>query len=394
MISGANIQGNFKMDKLSSEELVNLIKSVFPHFPNDKNLGILVDIPGTYGSDNKKWSKRREIAQEWFSILEHNADKLKLETIQLIAYEDVGSNNADLPLYATIIKDKLPLLSEFLNEAGEKIKFEDVFNNFQLFLAPTEYSATAPLKNAAKKFGFRAATMPGFSPEMIPALRIDYNEVSRRVSILKEKLDPATCAEVFFIVDNQINYKMFFDLRYRKAHLSPGRFPDKSVAGNLPSGETYIVPYEGELEEKSKTQGTLPVQIKDDIVLFTIDENKAIKVEGEGETVEIERDHLKREPAYGNMAELGFGVLGDFGLKPIHEILLDEKLGFHIAFGRSDHFGGDVGPDDFSSPKEVIHLDRVYIPDIQPRVLVKSLILRYENNKTEEIIKNSKYLIF
>ncbi len=394
MISGANIQGNFKMDKLSSEELVNLIKSVFPCFPYDKNLGILVDIPGTSGSDNKKWSQRRKIAQEWFSVLEHNVDKLKLETIQLIAYEDVGSNNADLPLYATIIKNKLPLSSEFLNESGKKIKFEDVFNNFQLFLAPTEYSATAPLKNAAKKFGFRAATMPGFSPEMIPALRIDYNEVSRRVSILKEKLDPATCAEVFFIVDNQINYKMFFDLRYRKAHLSPGRFPDKSVAGNLPSGETYIVPYEGELEEKSMTQGTLPVQIKDDIVLFIIEENKAIKVEGEGETVEIERDHLKREPAYGNMAELGFGVLGDFGLKPIHEILLDEKLGFHIAFGRSDHFGGDVGPDDFSSPKEVIHLDRVYIPDIQPRVLVKSLILRYENNKTEEIIKNSKYLIF
>ena len=394
MISGANIQGNFKMDKLSSEELINLIKSVFPHFPDDKNLGILVDIPGTSGSDNKDWSKRREIAQEWFSILEHNANKLKLETIQLIAYEDVGSNNADLPLYATIVKNKLPLSSEFLNKAGEKIKFEDVFNNFQLFLAPTEYSATAPLKNAAKKFGFRAATMPGFSPEMIPALRIDYNEVNRRVSILKEKLDPATSAEVHFIVDNEKDYKMFFDLRFRKAHLSPGRFPDKSVAGNLPSGETYIVPYEGELEEKSMTQGTLPVQIKDDIVLFIIEENKAIKVEGEGETVEIERDHLKREPAYGNMAELGFGVLGDFGLKPIHEILLDEKLGFHIAFGRSDHFGGDVGPDDFSSPKEVIHLDRVYIPDIQPRVLVKSLILRYENNKTEEIIKNSKYLIF
>ena len=80
MISGANIQGNFKMDKLSSEELVNLIKSVFPCFPYDKNLGILVDIPGTSGSDNKKWSQRRKIAQEWFSVLEHNVDKLKLET--------------------------------------------------------------------------------------------------------------------------------------------------------------------------------------------------------------------------------------------------------------------------------------------------------------------------
>jgi hypothetical protein len=394
MISGANIQGNFKMDKLSSKELINLIKSVFPCFPHDKNLGILVDIPKNPESDNKDWFQRREIAQGWFFALKHNIDKIGLETIQLIAYEDVGSNNADLPLHATIIKNKLPLFSGFMNEAGKRVKFEDVFNTFQLFLAPTEYSATAPLKNAAKKFGFRAATMPGFSPEMIPALRIDYNEVSRRVSILKEKLDPATCAEVHFIVDKKKDYKMFFDLRFRKAHLSSGRFPDKSVAGNLPSGETYIVPYEGELKEKSKTQGTLPVQIKDDIVLFNIKENKAIEVDGKGESVEIERDHLKREPAYGNMAELGFGVLGDFGLKPIHEILLDEKLGFHIAFGRSDHFGGDVGPDDFSSPKEVIHLDRVYIQAIQPRVLVKSLVLRYENNKTEEIIKNNRYLIF
>ncbi|MEO1370128.1 MAG: hypothetical protein AAFX50_23340, partial [Acidobacteriota bacterium] len=48
--------------------------------------------------------------------------------------------------------------------------------------------------------------------------------------------------------------------------------------------------------------------------------------------------------------------------RPIGEILLDEKLGLHIAFGRSDHFGGTVGPGDFSSPDAVVHIDRVYLP--------------------------------
>jgi hypothetical protein len=130
------------------------------------------------------------------------------------------------------------------------------------------------------------------------------------------------------------------------------------------------------------------------VVLFTIEENRAVSVEGEGETVQAERDHLQREPAYGNMAELGFGVLADFGLTPINQVLLDEKLGFHIAFGRSDHFGGAVGPKDFSSPKQVIHQDRIYIPATQPRISVKSVVLGYPNNQKEKIIENDKYLVF
>ena len=130
------------------------------------------------------------------------------------------------------------------------------------------------------------------------------------------------------------------------------------------------------------------------MVLFTIEENRAVSVEGEGDAVEAERDHLQREPAYGNMAELGFGVLADFGLTPINQILLDEKLGFHIAFVRSDQFGGAVGPKDFSSPKEVIHLDRIYIHATQPRISVQSLVLSYQNNQKEKIIENDKYLVF
>jgi len=380
--------------QLSGDELIGLIQSVFPKHPGDKKLGILIDIPRDKNKDNPNWQQRREIAMGWFRTLKDNTAAMGLDGAALIAYPDVGTNNGELPKDAFFLMDTLPSEAAELDRVGEPVLFEDIFKNFQLYLAPTEYSTTAPLKNAAKKYGFRAATMPGFSPEMIPALRIDYSEVARRVSIIKEKVDAALGADVVFKVDSDKEYKIFFDLRYREGHLSSGRFPDQGTAGNLPSGESYIVPYEGEKGEKSKTDGILPVQIGKDLVLFTIKENLAVKVEGEGDPVEVEKDHLKREPAYGNIAELGFGVLGDFGLDPIGEILLDEKLGFHVAFGRSDHFGGAVGPKDFSCKEAVIHLDQIYIPSTQPRVLVKSIIFSYENKPDETIMENGQYMVF
>ena len=33
------------METLSGSDLINLIRSVFPSFPGDKQLGILVDVP-------------------------------------------------------------------------------------------------------------------------------------------------------------------------------------------------------------------------------------------------------------------------------------------------------------------------------------------------------------
>jgi hypothetical protein len=382
------------MIKLSQDDLTNLIKSVFPQYPDDRSLAILVDLPRNMDNDNENWKNRRGLAQEWSEILKDCRSSIPLEETNLIAYPDVGSNNADLPEEAFIIKSSLPFSSEGLDDCGESKPFKQIFTDTQIFLALTEYSTTAPLKNAAKKYGFRAATMPGFTSQMIPALQIDYSIVSSRVSLLKKKLDAAEGAEALFQVDGERLFKMFFDLRFREAHMSAGRFPDKGTAGNLPSGETYIVPYEGERSEASQTEGTLPVQIGDEIVLFTIKENSAVLAEGPGKAAIEENDRLKREPAYGNMAELGFGVLGDFGLQPIGSILLDEKLGFHVAFGRSDHFGGQVGPKDFSSPEEVIHLDRIYIPATQPRIVLGSLILKYSMEEGETLMKNGKYLIF
>ena len=382
------------MNALTTRDLVNLVRSAFPRVETDKRLAVLVDIPRNSAADNEPWRIRRSTAVDWAEALNAGRADIPLAGVVLIAYLDVGSNNADLPAVGYVIEGPLPELAWDLAVVGRQVPFDAVFRNYQIILAPTEYSTTAPLKNAARTHGFRAATMPGFAASMIPALRIDYTEVGRRCRVLKGMLDEADQARIEFVVDGQKTHLMTFDLRFRSAHESSGRFPEKGMAGNLPSGETYIVPYEGEMGESSGTRGVLPVQIGDEIVRFGIGANRVIAVDGSGEAAEREENHLAAEPAYGNMAELGFGVLADFGIEPVGEILLDEKLGLHVAFGRSDHFGGTVGPSAFSSPAAVIHLDRIYIPAVQPRIAVESVELDFPDGRIEGIMAAGRYTIF
>ena len=381
------------MNTLSASELVQLVRSVFPSLSGDRRLAVLVDLPRDPLSDNDPWRERRAMAAEWAAALRAGSADLDLEGVTLVAYPDVGSNNAELPAEAVAIEGALPDTAAGLASAGRIVPLAEVFAAHQLYLAPTEFSTTAPLKNAAKRFGFRAATMPGFAASMVPALRIDYGRVAERVDALKTRLDAADGAEIVLAAGG-IDHRMYIDLRFRSAHSSTGRFPEAGTAGNLPSGEAYIVPYEGERGAASLTAGSLPVDTGEGLVVFAVAGNKAVSAGGEEPGASKERAHLFSEPAYGNMAELGFGVLADFGLAPVGEILLDEKLGLHIAFGRSDHFGGQVGPKDFSSPAQVIHLDRIYIPESQPRVAVRLVEFIYPDGRREEIIRDGAYRIF
>ncbi len=361
-------------ETLSAQDLRLLIKRVFLPGDRDKGLAIIVDLPDDRLGDNAEWAERREMAANWYRKLLDEKDALGLERLTLGWYRNAGGNNADLP-GTCVPGDGLTVPGNADELTGEAVPFAELFANHSMVLAPTELSATAPLKVATRGGEFRAATMPGFLPSMIPALRLDYGEINRRVNLLKEWLDPATAAHFVFETGDETHH-LVLDLRHRTGHASGGLFPTNGVAGNLPSGEAYIVPYEGEIEgDKSASQGTLPVQIDDEVVVYAIEENKAVSVLTTGPQSEKEAAHIAAEPAYANLAELGLGVLGDFGLKPTGSILLDEKLGLHIAFGRSDHFGGTVGPDDFSGPDAVIHLDRVYIPETQPQVVAREVRL-------------------
>jgi len=387
-------------DNLSAAELVALVKRVFEPKEADRRLAIIVDLPDQHTADNDDWKARREMAAAWAGALAPEAAAIGLDEVRLVLYKNARANNADLPATGWIHPPPAPdgsgpALPRTADEvrAGDTMPFDRIFETFDILIAPTEFSATAPLKIAAPEFGFRAATMPGFARSMIPALRLDYGVIGARVDRFKDMLDRAERCDIAFRASGA-THELVLDLRHRTAHASGGVFPVGGEAGNLPSGESYIVPYEGEIEgDPTASAGEIPVQLEGEIVVYRVEGNRAVEVITDNRTSRAEAERLAAEPAYGNMAELGLGVLGDFGLEPTGEILLDEKLGLHIAFGRSEHFGGQVGPDAFSAPDKVVHIDRIYIPALQPDVSVAKATLAMDDGSTIELMKDGEYVV-
>jgi leucyl aminopeptidase (aminopeptidase T) len=158
----------------------------------------------------------------------------------------------------------------------------------------------------------------------------------------------------------------------------------------LPSGESFKVPYEGDREgEPSLTAGEIPVQEGDEVVVFRVEANRIVEVTGSGPAAERLGAYFGVDPARGNIAEFAMGcnpmavVWGN--------VLEDEKAGFHWAYGRSEHLGGTVGPDEFLSPDTIVHEDIVYASDSP--LQVTSLVLVSAEGKEREVIRGGEYLI-
>lgn len=383
------------MERLTASDWISLIQGVFaPDRTRDGGLAFLVDVPDDVVPDNPAWKDRRSMVVDWVRELQaaHGAHGWE---VVLVAVPNVHRHNADLPdgcfLWTGLqAPDHVREL-----EGPQPISFEEAFGRWSMWIAPTEFSATAPLKlTSRERKDFRAATMPLFSAAMIPALRLPYDEINRRVMVLKDLLDSAEGAEIEFLLEDGTRDHLHLDLRFRTAHASGGVLRENGVAGNLPSGEAYIVPYEGERQDTpSRSAGVMPVELDGEIVRYVIRGNRAVEVLTGGPVSQAERDRLMAEPAYGNLAELGLGVLDAFGVQPTGEMLLDEKLGLHIAFGRSDHFGGAVGTAQFSSPEGVVHIDRVYVPSMQPGIPSVSCTLVMPGGAEVPLIRDSAYVI-
>jgi hypothetical protein len=408
------------MDNLTLAQLSALLTAVFAPGPDERWLTLMVDLPDERVPDSDDWRDRRKIADEWFAALHEGRAALPFSDIRLCVYDNAGSNNNDLPETVTVFDDptkrdptnrdptnrdptardpaeRVGLAERGGGGGGAPMALDAVLDASSVVIAMTELSATAPLKVLARAHDFRGATMPGFSRAMIPALALDYERVDARVREFKERMDRATGIDVVLVADGRA-HRCHFDLRFRTGHASGGLMRESGVVGNLPSGEAYIVPYEGEgagegAGEPSRTAGELPVQFGDEVVVYRIEGNRAVEVVGGGPRAADERARLEAEPAYGNMAEVGIGVLGQWGVEAVGTTLLDEKLGLHIAFGRSDHFGGVTGPASFRRPENVVHIDRVYVPSVQPRVRVARADFVYGSSEREVIIRDDAYVV-
>ncbi len=363
---------------VKSFDLEKLLIDVFGPQPGEKVL-VMTDLPHGEWTDNEKWADRREMAAEWHAAFQQLGTKLGFSVHPLLTYAATGAHSAPLP--------------EEGEMDGQQVRLEDILSEANIVVALTEYSATAPLIGFSQKLpNLRAASMPGVTKSMEQtALAADYSEVARKSHILAVKLDQAMGAKVEFSTGHQL----YFDLRYRQAEADDGQLhADKKGIRliNLPSGEAFIAPYEGELEgQPSRTEGLIPVMVDDELVLFRVQENRIVEVIGDGPQAAQKRDYFAVDQARCNIAELGLGCNDKAVISG--SVLEDEKvLGMHWAYGRSDHIGGTVGVADFSDPSHVVHHDTVYPKG--DRIEIASLVLEYEKGTSEEIIKDGQYTIF
>lgn len=359
--------------------LEKLLTDVFHPLPGEAVL-VMIDLPHENLSDNGPWASRREMAAEWHMAFEQMGEEGDIEVIPILSYPATGNHNAQLP--------------EFGELDGQRVRLDDVFQQVEIVVAMTEFSATAPLIEYSQELpSFRAASMPMVHKGMMDtALSADYQELAQDCQHLYEFLDKAVAAELVFSTGDTL----FVDLRNRHAKIDDGQLPaDKSGERviNLPSGEVYIAPYEGEIAGMtSLSAGQLPTIFGGELLTIEVQNNRFMEINGEKQSAVKElKDWFEVDNARRNLAELGFGCNNQAVVTG--NVLEDEKvLGIHIAAGRSDHIGGVIGAGDFTDPTHVVHHDVVY--PFNSELFVENLTLDYENGESKELIINGSYTIF
>jgi hypothetical protein len=357
-------------------DLKKLLVDVFDPQP-EEIVVVACDLPTAVSPDQNLWWDRREMACEWREAFAELGEERRFMILPLLTYAATGANGAELPRDAQL--------------GSTKVSLAETLRGCTLAAFLTQFSATAPLDIFCRsKEDFRAASMPGLERRMEnTSLSADYREVAQRCRILAEALREAQGLRVRF----STGHSCYFDLRFRNAEVDDGflpRFKPGDRIINLPSGETFIVPYEGEKPGiVSQTEGILPIRGGGELVLLEVGANRITQVVGSGPEAEHLRAMFTADPARANIAEVAFGC-NDWA-QVTGNVLEDEKAGFHWAFGRSDHLGGTVGVNAFSRPDMVVHQDIVYAKGNPIQVVDASVI----GSQTETpVISNGVYALF
>lgn len=357
-------------------DLRKLLADVFDPRPGEVVL-VACDEPLVPAADTPLWRDRRAMAEEWREAFAALGRERGFETRPLLTYPATLAHGAELPARGRM--------------GGAEVDLDATLIGSTLAAFLTQYSATAPLDGICRrKEDFRAASMPGLERRMEnTSLSADYREVARRCRILDGLLREAKDLRVVFSTGHACR----FDLRFRKAEVDDGflpRFKPGDRIINLPSGETFIVPYEGELTKTpSETAGVLPVHAGGELVLLRVEANRIVAVEGAGAEAGRLREFFGADPARTNIAEVAFGC-NDWA-EVTGNVLEDEKAGFHWAYGRSDHLGGTVGVAAFARPENVIHQDVVYAKG-NPIQVAEAVVEK--SGEAIPVIRDGAYLVF
>jgi len=208
-------------------------------------------------------------------------------------------------------------------------------------LCPTSKSLThTDARRAASARGARIGTLPGVTEEvMVRCMSADYHQIAARTERLCRALEVTDTVRVTAPAGTDV----VMPIKGRQAHASSGLFREKGQWGNLPTGEAYLAPLEGQSSGVVVVDGSMAgVGLVREPIRITVEHGYATRIEGADEA---ERLRALLEPhgrdAY-TVAEFGIGTNDRAILTGV--ILEDEKVmgTIHIAFGDNKSMGGTV----------------------------------------------------
>jgi len=353
-----------KLSDFSPFSLERLLATCFSLPEENLRCCVLIDLeqPSDVASlgflNSNGYSVQRKALTHFYDPLNSEEGRnLGITDCDLFAFRKTGGSNLDPE-------------NILYNIAGDKLTFTDhVCPEYDLILAITDYSLTAPLTSMAKQFGFRGATLHGLNDTILNSgLSVDYQLVSRQAELFRTFLDQPSSFTLNFKCHNQ-TFELVLECGNQTAQKSHGLCPTGNPdVANLPAGEVYFVP--------DSAEGSFPFRFSDGTLCEMTVEKGAITnaalIQGDVELVNQRNLQLMQDPATGIIGELGFGTQ----LLPFAGCdIQDEKIlgTCHVATGRSDHLGGSLTPDLFNSRQNASHDDILYAPPKTPEITVTSV---------------------
>jgi leucyl aminopeptidase (aminopeptidase T) len=212
---------------------------------------------------------------------------------------------------------------------------------FDVVLCPTSKSLThTDARRAASAAGARVATLPGVTEDvMVRCMNADYHRIAARTHALCDLL--ATTSRVRVTAPGGTD--IVLPIAGRTPHASSGLFREKGQSGNLPTGEAYLAPLEGQSQGVVVVDGSMagigrlatPIRI-------TVEDGLATTIEGGDEATRLIALLEPHGRDGRTVAEFGIGTNDKATI--IGVILEDEKVmgTIHIAFGDNKSMGGTV----------------------------------------------------
>jgi aminopeptidase len=217
----------------------------------------------------------------------------------------------------------------------------EIMKMVDVVLCPTSKSLThTDARRAASAEGVRIGTLPGVTEDiMIRCMNADYQKISERTLKLCELLEKCRVVRVISPSGTDIT----LPVQGRTAHASSGLFRARGQWGNLPTGEAYLAPLEGQSNGIVVVDGSMAgVGVVMEPIRIVVKDGLASEISGGQEAAKLMELLAPHGKDGRNVAEFGIGTNDKAMLTGV--ILEDEKVmgTIHIAFGDNKSMGGAV----------------------------------------------------